>query len=152
MLQQSEIQWDPLTILREPPYPYKIYMLFLFVTLVVTGARLIRIWAAAPPFRLSRQAHNSTYVELLQRVGRDLGRWMGVASLGAGTLAALTMTGICNDKLMATTDLPPSAVLYTIRDFSVSLTMALLTLLFLFLTRWHILKRIERLQNQRGNS
>lgn len=38
------------------------------------------------------------------------------------------------------------AVLFIIRDFSTSLTMALLTALFLFLARWHFVKRIMLLQ------
>jgi len=36
-------------------------------------------------------------------------------------------------------------ILFIIQDFSTTLTMALLVVLFLFLVRWHMLKRIEHL-------
>jgi hypothetical protein len=41
-------------------------------------------------------------------------------------------------------------ILFVIQDFSTTLTMALLVVLFLHLVRWHMQKRIERLRHMPG--
>ena len=65
MLQESTT-WNLRHMIREPSTSFKTYVLFLLVVCVVTSIKLIRVWRAAPPFRLSRQASNPSYPQLLQ--------------------------------------------------------------------------------------
>jgi hypothetical protein len=59
MLQESAARsWDIRTIWYSPSTKVKLYVLFLLAVCIVTSIKLARLWIAAPPFRLSLQAHN----------------------------------------------------------------------------------------------
>jgi hypothetical protein len=67
MLQDdSPVVWDSIYVHRDPSTAVKVYVLFSLVAILVTATRLIALWMAAPPFRLSRQAINPAYLRQLQ--------------------------------------------------------------------------------------
>jgi hypothetical protein len=143
MLQES-MNWDPRYIDAELSTGMKIYILFLFVVCIITSIRLIRVWRAAPPFRLSRQAGNPAYLRLLQASGTSLKQWIGFTFFAWGVLASVSLHDFC-EGLLGEKRTARAVLLLAIQDFSATLTMALLVVLFLFLVRWHVLERIEHL-------
>ena len=133
-------------MIREPSSSFKTYMLFLLVVCVVTSIKLIRGWRAAPPFRLSRQANNPSYLQLLQASCASLKQWISFTFLGWGIFASLSLYDV-GDRLLDDKRIGSFVILFVIEDFSSALSMALLVVLFLFLARWHMLRRIEHLRN-----
>jgi len=75
MLQESAT-WDIRTIHYTLPTKFKLYLIFLLVVCVATSIKLVRLWIAAPPFCLSRQAHNPAYVQQLEYAKTSLKQWM----------------------------------------------------------------------------
>lgn len=143
MLQESGT-WDLRYVDREPSNILKIYILFLLVVCIVTSVRLIRVWRAAPPFGLSRQAGNPAYLRLLHASSTSLRQWIGATFLGWGIFASVSLHDFCNG-LLAEKSTGHGVISFAIQEFSTTLTIALLVVLFLFLARWHMLERIERL-------
>lgn len=143
---QESVGWDPVNLIREPSISFKIYILFLIVVCGVTIVKLIRIWRTAPPFRLSKQAKNLDYLKLLQISGRSLSHWIGCTFLGWAILSSTALADVCNGmRQEKVTGL--GAILFVIQDFFMSFSMALWVILFVFLVRWHVCNRIERLRD-----
>jgi hypothetical protein len=143
MLQES-VGWDPQHLIREPSTSFKVYVLFLMVVCGATSIKLIRIWRAAPPFRPSRRVNDPNYLKLLRTSCRSLSHWIGCTFLGWGILAATTLYDFCNGMMMEKTT-ERAVILFMLRDFSTALSMALWVALFVFMVRWHVTARIERL-------
>ncbi len=145
MLQES-VGWDPQNLIREPSTSFKIYMLFLIVVCVVTIIKLIRVWRAAPPFRLSSQAKNPDYLKLLRTSSCSLSHWIRCTFLGWAILSSTAVYDVCrgmrNEKATGL-----GVILFVIQDFSTALSMALWVVLFVFLVRWHVSVRIECLRD-----
>jgi len=145
MLQES-VGWDTQGLIREPSTSFKIYILFLIVVCIVTIIKLIRVWRGAPPFRLSSQTKNRDYLKLLQISCNSLSHWIRCIFLAWAILSSTTVYDICrgmrNEK---TTGL--GVILFVIQDFSTALSMALWVGVFVFLARWHVSNRIERLRD-----
>ena len=144
MLQESAT-WDLRHMIREPSSSMKIYILFLFIVCILTSIKLIGVWGAAPPFRLSRQAGNPAYLRMLQASAIRLKQWIGLTLLTWGVFASVRLYDLC-DGLLQEKRTDRVVVLFAIQDFSTSLTMALLVVVFSFLVRWHMLERIEHLR------
>jgi len=136
-------------MISEPSTATKIYILFLFLVFIVTSVKLVRVWWAAPPLRLSRQASSPTYLQLLETSSRRLTQWMVSTFLAWGLFASISLTHVCS-QFLKDKRIGQFVILFVIQDFSTSLTMALLTVLFSFLVRWHMLKRIEYLGHMPG--
>ena len=145
MLQES-VTFDLRNMIDGPSTKMEIYTFFFLVAFIVTAAKVVRIWWAAPPFRLSRQANNPTFLLTLEKSVHSLKQWSDCAFLGWGLLASLRITDLCNN-------LPYQrggtwlVVVSVTREVSVALTMATLVMLCSLLARWHMLKRIEYLRN-----
>jgi hypothetical protein len=148
MLQESTT-WDPRYIIREPSTSLKVYMLFLFVVCVFASVKLLRAWRPAPPFMLSRKAGSPDYLQLLDNSSASLKQWIGASFIGWGIFASASVYDVCN-RLFDSKQIGSFVILFVIQDFSTSLMMELLVVLFLFLLRWHMLKRIERLRHMAG--
>jgi len=133
-------------MIREPSTSFRTYVFFLLVVCVVTSIKLIRVWRAAPPFRLSRQASNPSYPQLLQASSASLKQWISFTFLGWGIFASISLYDVC-DGLLDEKRIGSFVILFVIEDFSSAFSMALLVVLFLFLARWHMLRRIEHLRN-----
>jgi len=143
---QESTTWDPRHIFRDPSTSFKTYVLFLLVVCVVASIKLIRVWHGAPPFRLSRQANSPSYPQLLQASSASLKQWISFTFLGWGIFASMSLYDVC-DRLLDEKRIGSFVILFVIEDFSSAFSMALLVVLFLFLARWHMLRRIEHLRN-----
>jgi hypothetical protein len=142
---QESTTWDLRHMTREPSTSTKIYMLFLLVVCIVTTVKLIRVWRRASPFRLSQRDGNPDYLRLLQSSGTSLRQWICFTVLTWGVFASVCLYDFC-DGLLIEKRTPREMFLFAIQDFSTTLTMTLLVVLFSFLARWHMLKRIEYLR------
>ena len=145
MLQET-VTWDPQNMIVEPSIGQKIYVLFLVVVCVVTIVKLIRIWRVALPLRLSTQANNPSYLKLLRSTHGSLSYWMWCMFLGWGILSFTALYDFCNGMLNEKVT-GRMVILLEIRELSTSLAMALWVVLFVFLVRWHVSNRIERLRD-----
>jgi hypothetical protein len=141
---QESLIFDYQHLIREPSTSFKLYVLFLLASCVVTGTKLIRVWRAAPPFRLSRRANSPEYLELLRRSRRSLKQWIGLIFLSYGILFSTSLYDVCN-RLLGDNRWGSEAILLVVEDYATGLNMALWVVVFVFLARWHMLKRIERL-------
>jgi hypothetical protein len=148
MLQESST-WDLRYISREPSNSMKYYVVFLFAVCILAGVKLVRVWRAAPPFRLSRNAGSAAFLHSLETSSTSLRQWMGLTLLAWGIFASVSLYDGCN-RILDPKSTGSFLILFVIQDFSTTLTMALLVALFLYLVRWHMLKRIERLRHIPG--
>jgi hypothetical protein len=145
MLQESATtSWDMRTMYYAPSTRYKLYMLFLLVVCVATGIKLVRLWIAAPPFRLSRQAHNPAYLQQLEYARNSLKQWMAVTLLVWGIFTSVSVYDVCN-RLLDQKAFGGLLLISIIADFSTVLILCLVVVLFTLFVRWHLMKRIERL-------
>jgi hypothetical protein len=145
MLQDS-VGWDTQNLIGEPSTSFKIYLLFLIVACSVTVVRLMRIWLAVPPFCSSKRASNPEYLKLLRISSLSLSHWIGCTFLAWAILSSTRLYDVCSE--MRREDVTRlGGILSTIQDFSMALSMALWVVLFVFLVRWHVSARIERLRD-----
>ena len=147
MLQESAAtSWDPRAITSTPSVSLKLYMLFLLVVCIVTSIKLVRLWRMAPPFRAQRQRDNSAYLSLLQSSAASLKQWISFTYLGWGVFASISLYNLCN-QLLDDKRVGGLMVVFLVREFSTTLTMALLVALFAFLAQWHMSRRIQIFPN-----
>jgi len=144
MLQGEEgtVQWDPLTFEVHYPMIWKIYALFLLVALFVTLAKLIKLWIAAPPFRLRQQANSSAYLKRLNESRTSLKQWMGCALIGWG-IVATQGTGEISERLLQAKATGTIVILSAAYYFSPLLLSGLTVVLLIFLARWYLLARVQ---------
>jgi hypothetical protein len=121
-------------------------MLFLLVVCIVTSIKLVRLWRMAPPFRAQRQRDNSAYLSLLQSSAASLKQWISFTYLGWGIFASISLYNLCN-QLLDDKRVGGLMVVFLVREFSTTLTMALLVALFAFLAQWHMSRRIQIFPN-----
>ena len=150
MLQESAT-FDLRTMPHEPSVSMEIYILFLLLACITTIVKLVRGWRAALPFRLSRQAGNPAFLVMLETSVNSLKQWVGCTLLGWGILTSLSVSDLCI-RLLYDKKVGSFAIVSVIQDVSVALTMALVVVLFSFLARWHMMKRIEYLQRLSVNA
>jgi uncharacterized membrane protein len=144
-MQDEPIGWDLTAIHPEPSTALKIYVLFSLLAILAAITRLVTLWIAAPPFRLSRQANNSAYSAQLSTASHSLKQWIGCALLAGGFVVCTDFYQACNHLLMAKT-LNSTPILFAVRNSLPGLGLALLVALLLFLAQWHLLNRIEHLR------
>jgi hypothetical protein len=145
MLQESTtVQWDPVYIHRDPGSAFGIYVLFLLAACVVTTFRLVRVWRAVLPFVNKHPPLDPAYLKLLQTSAKGIRRWIGLVFLAWGLLTLSKVYHVCGMMLLEKGTGRATILLWT-QDFSVALSMALSVVVLLFLARWHLLVRIERL-------
>lgn len=143
---QKTVTWDLRYINREPSMSMKLYLLFLLFCCIVTSVELFKAWRVAPPFKLSRQASNRSYVKTLEASGTRLKNWILCIFLAMGILTSLNISDACN-LLLAEKRMGLGVVLFVLRDYGAEVTMGFLVVLFAFLIRWHFMARIERLRD-----
>jgi len=140
----STVGWDPISLPPNISPSLRCYVLFLFVAVVVVIAKLVTLWIAAPPFRLSRQARNPDFLQCLRRARRSIQQWLLCTLLGWGFVASIDLFE-ASGRLLVAKPRDVSLILFAVRNFSVGPEMASLVALLLFLAQWHLLNRIERL-------
>lgn len=143
---QETATWDLRYINREPSMSMKFYLLFLLFSCIVTTVEFFKAWRVAPPFKLSRQARNRSYVKMLEASRTRLKHWILCIFLAMGILTSLNISDACN-LLLAEKTMGLGVVLFVLRDYGAEVTMGFLVVLFAFLVRWLFVARIERLRN-----
>lgn len=143
---QESVEIDPSTFISEPSIGLKVYVFFLLVMVLVTVLKLLRVWRGAWPFRLSQKTGDHVYLRVLQVSSKSLTQWIGCAFLGWGIVSSETLYNFCRGMLNEKTT-GRLVILFAVRDFAGSLSMALCAVLFAYLVRWHINTRIGRLQS-----
>jgi len=147
MLQDS-VTWDVRAMIREPGPTLKVYILFLLVVWITASVKVVRVWLAAPPFRLSRQRGNPAYLAQLQTLSASLTQWIGCTFLACGIVVSAGLYDVRNrllDEALNGKAVAKSIMLFYLGDFASVLSMAIWVALSLFLVRWHMLWRIEQL-------
>jgi UDP-N-acetylmuramyl pentapeptide phosphotransferase/UDP-N-acetylglucosamine-1-phosphate transferase len=149
MVQESATAtWDLRAIDSSPSTSTKIYILFLLAVCIFASVKLVRVWWTAPPFRLSKMRNSPAYLQRLETENSRFGRWIGFVFLWWGIFASVNLQDACNGLLSTEAKVINSLlIVYEIREFSTNLTAALLVVLFLYLIRWHLQNRIERLRH-----
>jgi hypothetical protein len=142
MIDES-VGWDP--VVQEPSIAFRLYLLFLVIACSVTVVRLIRIWLAVPPFS-SKGASDPDYIKLLRKSSLSLFHRIGCTFLGWAILCATTLYVVCRG-LLDEKATGWAVIQFMIRDISLELGMALWVVSFIFLVRWHVSNRIERLRD-----
>lgn len=142
---QETATWDLRHITHEPAAGTGAYILFLLIVGVIGVAKLSRAWRVSPPFRLSHTANKTDYLQVLQTSANSLTQWISLTFLGWGIYASRGLYNTC-DRLLVQKVIGSSVIAFIIEDFSTDLTMALLMVTFLFMVRWHMLNRIDRLR------
>lgn len=143
MLQETTT-WDLRTVYSEPSAGFKLYALFVLLTFVVGITKLLRIWWAAPPFRPRPKGDVCKHMQMLKASSSSLGRWIGLTFLAWGILVSVSLRGVCYG-LTAERTIGIDSILFVISDSAPALSAALFAVLFLYLSRWYVVKRMERL-------
>ena len=143
MIDES-LGWDP--VVQEPSIAFRLYLLFLVIACSVTVVRLIRIWLAVPPFWCSKRASDPDYIKLLRKSSLSLLHWIGCTFLVWAILCATTLDVVCRG-LLDEKATGWAVIQFMIRDISLELGLALWVVSFIFLVRWHVSNRIERLRD-----
>ena len=149
MLQETTT-WDLRTVCYTPSTSTKVYVLFILLTFVVAIAKLLRIWWAAPPFRPRPKGDLSKHVQMLRASTSSLGRWIGLTFLAWGILVSVSLPNVCYG-LTAERTIGIASILFVISDSAPALSAALFAVLFLYLSRWYFIRRMERLGWPRGD-
>jgi hypothetical protein len=144
MLQET-VTFDLRHMPRQPSISMIVYMPFLFIVGLVTCRKLIRIWKIALPFKPQRPVNIPDYLQLLKTSTSSLTQWISLTFLCWGIFAAESLYKVC-DKLFDEEKIRKLELLFIIQDFPAAFTMTLLVALFVFVVRWHVLKRIENLR------
>ena len=146
MLQESATtSWNLRVICYSGPSTKLIlYVLFLAVACITTSFKMVRLWIAAPPFQLNRQAGNAAYLHRLEDARNSLKQWMAVTLVVGGIFTSLSVYDVCSRLLLQKT-YGGTLLIAILGDFSTALTLCLVVVLFILLVRWYLIKRIEQL-------
>lgn len=120
-MSQEPVTFDLRNVIDGTSRTMEIYTFLFLVAIIVTAVEVVRVWWVAPPFRLSRRAGNPSFLMTLAGSMHSLQRWSKCTLLGWGMFTSLRITDL--SKLL------PQVVLLS------------------FLSRWHMLKRIEYLRH-----
>jgi len=145
MLQESSSPaWDPRAMHSVPTAIFKTYLLFLLTVSVVAFVKMMLVWRIAPPFRTARQEGGPAYLALLKSTVDSLRYWRSLTYQGWGIFASISLYELCN-RLLDDRRVGDLLVVYLIREFSTTFTMALLVALLVFLLQWNLHRRVEKL-------
>jgi hypothetical protein len=131
-----------------PSTNVKLYILFLLAVCVVTSVKLARLWIAAPPFRLNRQADNPVYLRKLSCAKNSLKQWMALTLLVWGIFTSVSVYDVCN-TLLDEKVFGGLLLISLAGEFSTALTLCLVVVLYTLLVRWHVVMRVEYLHKSR---
>ena len=146
MVQEQSQNWN-VRIDRWPSVGEQLFDLFLLAVCLVASVWLFKVWRAAPPFKLSRQMNNMAYLKMLEAVSSSLVQWVVCTLLVWGIFSSVASYEAWNNSLILKEEfLRSSAIRSAFRDCSQAFSWALLTVLYVFLIRWHILTRITKLR------
>jgi hypothetical protein len=102
----------------------------------------VKLWIAAPPFRLNRQSDNPLYLKKLQSAENSLRQWMALTFLVWGIFTWVSVYEVCS-RLLDQKAFGGLLLISLVEEFSAALTLCLVVVLYTLLVRWHVMKRIE---------
>ena len=145
VFQEDATGWDPITICRWVDPITRLYALILLVAMIVGAVRIVKLWIAAPPFRLERKRNNHDYLRLLESSCSSTKQWMGLAVLGWAFLVSREAVrfGMYADETRRT---GWAFMLSTTQLLGAVTEFAIIAVLLLFLVRWHMLNRIQQIR------
>ena len=142
-IQPTEIGWE---VLGHPHLSLlaQLYVVFLFASLVRAVMHLER--SRAEIRRAKQAAHGAAHesLSLLRRRASSIGRWMGVDILLGAAVALSTLINTF-DRWQFERAISVRAAGFLFFDALQPTALALWVILVLYLVRWHVLWRIERL-------
>jgi hypothetical protein len=145
---QDEVAPPQAWELREPPQlspSARLYLLFLLIVCVVVAIELFRAWRLAPPFGLSRQRNNPSYLKGLETARTRITQWILRSFLVLGIHTSLSLLRVCS-LLLGESSISAVSFLLAFREYAAELMMGLSVAFFGFLIQWHFLLRIKRLR------
>jgi hypothetical protein len=143
--ESTAVQWDPVYVHRDPGVAFKLYVFLLLAGSVVAALSLFKVWCAVLPFNSRHPPAPLVYLKILQESSNRLKRWIGLIFVGSGLATLVGIYDVCSGML-AEKSTGLAVLLPMIKDLSATLSVGLLVVLLLYLARWHILIRIERLR------
>jgi len=143
-MQQPEVMWDYTQMIREPSLAVKLYVLFVFGSSLVAAVKLIRSWIILPPFRRAAPESLVDILSAFDRPALSLRRWMNLNALAWGLVTCYglltALQGLSSQRLTG-----PSLLAWLAFDLLQPLPLFLWAVTILFLLRWHLLWRAERI-------
>jgi hypothetical protein len=150
MLMQAEVAGGNTWDMRSDGYPQlsfytKLYILFLMAMCFVALVKLAKTWWKALPFLYLRRALRPTYLAELRERKTSLAQWIGVTLIGFGIVWALEIKSAWAG-IETTHATGIGVIAYQVRDQMDFAVMVLVVVLAMFLLRWHVIRRIEKLE------
>jgi hypothetical protein len=146
MLQETGTQWD----LRSCPPPLstgdRLFIFFMLAVTVVAALKFFQVLRVARTFRRASQPDISRYGTFLKHSARSMLQWVFVPFFVWGFLAAVHLYQL-SIGLIAEKHPSATVVLFTLGEILPELEMAILVSFLFFLGRWHVLKRLEKIDS-----
>jgi hypothetical protein len=147
MLQGPQVTWgqpDQIHLNHTQTLAFKVYLVFIAFSLLAAG---IHFWKSRRTNRPTDTGIEEYNLRLLRSVS-SLGRWILLNLLIWGLLTCTELRSFLN-ALSVQRTFGASLFLPLIVDVFQTLTLSLWVILILYITRWFILKRAERIVNPR---
>jgi hypothetical protein len=145
MIQESTTGWDFRSMPIESSPAEKLYILFLLVVFIVALVELIGTWRTAPS-EVSLPAESAKQVKRLRTATARLKQWIYFTFLVCGFLSSYqcyrTTTAILAERNPGTL-----MTLVMLRRPFLDFELTFLIVIFVFLVRWHIVRRIAKLND-----
>lgn len=148
LVQNADEGWHLSKMWVEPIFAVKLYVLFVLLSLLVALVQLLRSWILAPPFRRTLTDSAQRPVPVFRRQALSLLRWM---VLNALVWAGVTVAGLSSLFRGTWSSRPVQMQFFALGLLEEVLRPAALfclTLIVLYVVRWHILWRAERLERR----
>lgn len=145
--QQPSVQWDYATTVGGGSLLVDLYVLLALVSVVVALVHILGNWILVPPLRRVPEDFGQRAAPVFRRQALSLRRWMFLNLLAcAGVTLAQLRNELGGFAAQQTTALP--VVAEVLRSLLQPGVLLWCTLMLLFVVRWHILWRAERLERR----
>jgi len=121
-----------------------VFLLYLLLACVIAIVKLAKVWRPGLGFKPSPNKGTPEHLHSLQTAATSLSQRMGVTFLSWGILISGNLISVCSALLGQETIGWGTAVLVLL-DYARFLNWTLYAVTFLFLIRWQVLKRIEKI-------
>jgi hypothetical protein len=145
MLQETVTIWDLRNVSHSIPLDEKLFVYFTIILSIVTSSKILRSWLLAPRFRRALPTEVSAYERYLRASAISLQHWLLLPFFAWAFLSCWHLCADCT-WYMTTKSTGTVAFVGDLRELLSCLVFALAVALFVFLGRWHVLSRIDRLR------
>ena len=128
------------------PLDEKFFILLALLVPIVASIKLLRIWRKVPPFRRSQPGDSLEYLNQVRSTALSLRHWSLLPFFGWGFVALHRLYGVLNYEIINKSFWIRGAAM-DMRDLAIYLSVALGAFIIVFLLRWHILLRLQRLNH-----